>query len=267
VTGEAARWILSRSDAAVVEATRLIDGYLFGEYLVALEAFIWAELADIYVELAKPSLRGPEAVEAVQALAYVLDRMLRLLHPSMPFITETIALQLWKRAGKSEGTPSLAVSLWPQGGERDPALEERFGAFIEVVRAIRNVRQEGGLDPSARVKVSLAGETSAVRDLLKQIGDLTHSEVSLGKGEGTATVVRAIEIRLVVERDEKEERARLERDLEEAKQVLTRSQDLLAKPGFADKAPKDVVEREKTKLKEREQRLKLLEAELRKRQS
>jgi len=267
VTGEAARWILSRSDAAVVEATRLIDGYLFGEYLVALEAFIWGELADIYVELAKPSLRGPEAVEAVQTLAYVLDRMLRLLHPSMPFITETIALQLWKRAGKSEVTPSLAVSPWPQAGERDPGLEERFGAFIEVVRAIRNVRQEGGLDPSARVKVSLAGETSAVRDLLKEIGDLTHSEVSLGKGEGTATVVRAIEIRRVVERDEKEERARLERELQEAKELLERSRELLAKPGFADKAPRDVVEREKTKLKEREHRLKLLEAELRKRQS
>ena len=265
--GEAARWILSRTDAAVAEATRLIESYLFGEYLVALEAFIWGELADIYVELAKPSLRGAEAVEAVRTLAYVLDRVLRLLHPSMPFITETIALQLWKRAGRSGDTPSLMVSPWPEAGERDLALEERFGAFIDVVRAIRNVRQEGGLDPSARVKVSLAGETAAVRGLLKQIGELTHSEVSLGKGDGTATVVRAIEIRLVVERDESEERARLERELEEARQMLTRSRDLLNKAGFAEKAPKDVVDKEKAKLREREERLKLLEAELKKRQS
>jgi valyl-tRNA synthetase len=264
VNGEAARWILSRSDAAIAEATRLIDGYLFGEYLVALESFIWGELADFYVELAKPSLRGADATEAVRTLAYVLDRALRLLHPSMPFITETIALQLWKRAGRSDPAPSLVVSSWPRPGERDLTLEGRFGAFIDVVRAIRNARQEGGTDPSARVKVSLAGETAAVRDLLKQIGDLTHSEVSLGTGEGTATVVRAIEIRLVVERDEKEERARLERDLEEAKHMLNRSQDLIAKPGFADKAPKDVVEKEKTKLKEREERVKLLETELKK---
>src|SRR2546423_3954176 len=196
--GEAARWIISRTDAAIAEATRLIDGYLFGEYLVALEAFIWGELADIYVELAKPSLRGAEAVEAVRTLAYVLDRVLRLLHPSMPFITETIALQLWKRAGRSGDTPSLMVSPWPEAGPRDLALEERFGAFIDVVRAIRNVRQEGGLDPSARVKVSLSGETAAVRGLLNQIGDLTHSEVTIGEdGGGAATVVRAIEIRLV----------------------------------------------------------------------
>ncbi|TMF62208.1 MAG: valine--tRNA ligase [Chloroflexi bacterium] len=265
--GEAARWILSRTDAAVAEATRLVDGYLFGEYLVALEAFIWGELADIYVELAKPSLRGADAAETVRTLAYVLDRVLRLLHPSMPFITETIAVQLWKRAGKTDEAPSLVVSRWPKPGERDLALEERFGAFIDVVRAIRNVRQEGGVDPSARVKVSLAGETAAVRDLLAQIAELTHSEVTLGKGEGTATVVRAIEIRLVAERDEAEERARLERDLDEARQMLKRSRDLLAKPGFADKAPTDVVDKEKAKLQEREGRVRLLEAELKKRRA
>ncbi len=262
---EPARWILSRTDAAVAEATRLIDGYLFGEYLAALEAFIWGDLADIYVELAKPALRGADAAEAVQTLAYVLDRVLRLLHPSMPFITETIAVQLWKRAGQSADVSSLVVSLWPKPGERDLALEERFGAFIDVVRAIRNTRQEGGLDPSSRVKVSLAGETAAVRDLLKQIGELTHSDVTIGAdGEGAATVVRAIEIRLVVERDEGEEKARLERELAEAQNMLKRSRELLDKPGFADKAPKDVVEKERSKLREREERVKLLESERRK---
>ena len=264
--GEAARWIISRTDAAVAEATRLVDGYLFGEYLVALESFIWGELADFYVELAKPLLHGPHATEAVRTLAYVLDRSLRLLHPSMPFLTETIALQLWKRTGKSGEAPSLVVSPWPVAGERDLALEERFSAFIDVVRAVRNLRQEGGLDPSARVKVSLAGETAAVRDLLSHIGDLTHSEVTLAAGgDGAATVVRAIEIRLAVERDEAQDGARLARDAEDARRMLQRSRDLLAKPGFADKAPKEVVEKEKTKLKEREDRVRLLEAELKKR--
>jgi len=263
---EAARWILSRTDAALAEATRLVDGYLFGEYLVALESFIWNELADFYVELAKPSLRDSDASEAVRTLAYVLDRSLRLLHPSMPFLTETIAVQLWKRTGKSDDIASLVVSPWPKAGERDLALEERFGAFIDVVRAIRNLRQEGGLDPSARAKVSLAGDTKAVRELLKPIGELTHSEVSLASGgDGAAAVVRAIEIRLAIAKDEAQDGKRLERDVEEARHMLQRSRDLLAKPGFADKAPKDVVEKEKKKLKEREDRMKLLEAEMRKR--
>ena len=104
-----------------------------------------------------------------------------------------------------------------------------------------------------------------MRDLLKQIGELTHSDVTLGTGEGTATVVRAIEIRLAVERDEVEERSRLERELQEATQTLQRSRELLAKPGFSDRAPKDIVEKERARLREREERVKLLADELRRR--
>jgi valyl-tRNA synthetase len=265
---EAARWILSRTDAIAAESTRLINGYLFGEYLSALESFVWDELADFYVELAKPSLRGPEATETVRTLAYVLDRVLRLLHPSMPFITETIALQLWQRARPSDGVTSLVIAKWPEAGARDLALEERFGTFVDVVRAIRNQRQQAGVEPSRRAKVRIGGQSAAIADLVPQIGQLTNSEVALGAGgEGAPTVVRAIEIRLAMERDETEERARLGRELTEAQAMLQRSRDLLAKPGFADKAPREVVEKEKQKLKEREDRVKLLEAELKKRGS
>jgi valyl-tRNA synthetase len=133
---------------------------------------------------------------------------------------------------------------------------------MDVVRAIRNMRQEAGLDPSTRAKVALAGETAAVRDLLSQIGELTRSEVTLGTREGAATVVRATEIRLGVDRKEPEERARLERQLEDALQMLHRSRDLLAQPGFAEKAPAPVVERERAKLAERAERVRLLEQEL-----
>ena len=79
-------------------------------------------------------------------------------------------------------------------------------------------------------------------------------------------MVRGIEIRLVLERDATEERARIERDLAQARELLKRSRDLLAKPGFAEKAPADVVAKERAKLKERESRVQVLEAELKKRQ-
>ena len=257
---EAARWILSRTDAAIAEATRLIEGYLFGEYLVALEGFIWGELADFYVELAKTSLRGAEAAETVRTLAYVLDRVLRLLHPSMPFLTETIALQLWSRAAPAERARSLVVASWPAPGARDLALEERFAVFVDVVRAIRNLRQQAGLDPSKRVSVRLGGDTAAIGDLAAEIGQLTNTHVTLGAdGEGAATVIRAVEVRLVSDRDKAEEAARVGRELAEAKELLERSRELLAKRGFADKAPQDVIDREKARLKEREERVRLLE--------
>jgi valyl-tRNA synthetase len=264
---EAARWILSRADATIAECTRLIESYQFGEYLVALEGFIWGELADFYVELAKPSLKSAEAAETLRTLVSVLDRVLRLLHPSMPFLTETIALQLWQRVPIADRSPSLVVSRWPDPGQRDLELEERFAAFVDVVRTIRNLRQQAGLDPSARARVFLAGETAAVRGLVDAIGSLTQSEVTLGAGEGSATVVRAIEVRLVVERDAAAERARLERELGEARQLAQRSRDLLARPGFTEKARKDVVEKERAKLAEREERARLLEEEMKKRRS
>jgi valyl-tRNA synthetase len=264
---EAARWILSRTDATIVEGTRLIDSHQFGEYLVALEAFVWGEFADFYVELAKSSLRGDEAVEAVRTLAYVLDRVLRLLHPSMPFVTETIALQLWQRAPTAERSASLVIAPWPRPGTRELALEDRFGLVLEVVRAIRNLRRDAGLDPGERAQVFLGGQADGLRDAAVAIGDLTRATVSFEKGDGAATIVRSVEVRLVAQRDAGAELARLERELAEAQGLVRRSRDLLADGGFTGKAPADVVGKERAKLAEREERVRLLEAEIEKRRS
>src|SRR3989475_5140095 len=100
-----ARWILSRTETAVAECTRLIDGYLFGEYLAALESFVWGELADFYVELAKPALRGDGGSEAVRTLAYVLDRILRLAPPVLPFLSGRPPLHPLPRAPTPAPSP------------------------------------------------------------------------------------------------------------------------------------------------------------------
>jgi valyl-tRNA synthetase len=261
-SSDAARWILSRTEAAVAECTRLIELYLFGEYIAALEGFVWGELADFYVELSKSALRGPQADEAARTLAYALDRTLRLAHPIVPFLTETLALQLWEHARPSDGASSLVIARWPMPDTRDLALEERFGRALEIARAIRNLRQDAGLDPSARAKVLLAGDISSIEGTLSVVSELTRGDVITGRGKGTPTVVHGIEIRLVIERDAKTERDRLARELAEARDLLERSRQLLAKPGFADKAPADVVAKERAKLKEREDRVRVLEHEL-----
>jgi len=260
----AERWILSRTDAVVAEATRLIEGYLFGEYTALLQQFVWGELADAYVELAKYGLRDEaRADQVVRTLAYVLDRSLRLLHPIMPFITDTLALQLWQGRTRTDAAPSLVIARWPEPGPRDLPLEERFGLVLDVVRAIRNLRQDAGVEPSDTVDVSLGGDTASIRWAAPHIAGLTNAEVRFGPGEGSATVVRTVEVRLAVRRDAAEERARLERELADAKKALERSRELLGKPGFAERAPKDVVEKERARLAEREERVRLIEDELR----
>ncbi len=261
--GPAERWILSRTEATAGELTRLIEQYLFGEYVGALQQFVWGEFADTYLELSKQSLRDPvRADAAARTLAYVLDRVLRLAHPVMPFITDTLALQLWRAMPTADRSPSLVIAKWPEPRSRDQALEDRFAALIDVVRTIRNLRQTSGVRPGQKASVALGGDVSAIRELGGAIAHLTQSEVTFGGGAGQATVVRAVEVRLAAEHDVAEHRARIERELLEAKDLLRRSRELLARPGFVEKAPSSVVDNEKAKLAEREERARLLEGEL-----
>ena len=262
--GAAERWILSRTEAAVDELTHLIETYHFGEYTTALQQFVWGEFADVYIELSKQSLRDAKTADgAAKTLAYVLDRILRLTHPTMPFISDTLALQLWRTLPTSDKAPSLVIARWPAAGERDAALEDRFATLIDVVRAIRNLRQSAGIAPSARIDVNLGGDTTALDGLADSIAHLSHSNVAFAAGTGPATVVRAIEMRLAMStHDTTEHRARLEKELAEARAGLQRSRDLLARPGFAEKAPPSVVANEQAKLAEREERVRLLEEEL-----
>ncbi|MBI2774322.1 MAG: hypothetical protein HYX56_07515 [Chloroflexi bacterium] len=132
----------------------------------------------------------------------------------------------------------------------------------DVVRAIRELRQAADVAPNARVRVALAGETRAVAGSLDAIATLANADVTLGRGEGRVAVVRAIEVRLAVERDATAERARVARELTEARDSLRRSEELLERPGFADKAPVAVVERERAKLEERRAHVALLERQL-----
>jgi valyl-tRNA synthetase len=261
--GPAERWILSRTEAAVSDMTRLIETYHFGEYAAALQHFAWNELADVYIELSKDSLRDEARADAAtRTLAYVLDRVVRLAHPIMPFISETLALQLWRALPTSDSAQSLVIAKWPDSKQREQTIEDRFEVLIDVVRAVRNLRQSLGVPPGKRAKVMLAGDTRAIRELGGAIAHLTQSEVAFGGGAGTATVVRAVEVRVEADHDAAEHRARLERELAEAREVLQRSRELLAKPGFSEKAPPSVVANEEARLAEREERVKLLEAEL-----
>ena len=115
------------------------------------------------------------------------------------------------------------------------------------------------------MKATLGGDTRAIRELGDAIAHLTQTDITFGAGSGPATVVRAVEVRVAAEHDASEHRARLERELAEARELLQRTRDLLAKPGFAEKAPPSVVANEQAKLAEREARVRLLQAELERR--
>jgi len=260
---EADRWILSRTEAAVEELTRLIEHYQFGEYATALQQFIWSELADFYIELAKPQRRPAGSEDAaVRTLAYVLDRVARLAHPSIPFVSETLALQLWALGTKADPASSLVLSRWPTPGHRDLTLEDRFGLAIEVIRRIREQRQAADVEPRATVRVALGGEAESLRPFAEIIGSLTNAAVTFGGGTSAPTLVRSVEVRVDVPRDASADRARLERELADAEKLLDHSRTLLGSGDFAKRAPRPVVEKARATLAEREAAVTSLKAEL-----
>jgi valyl-tRNA synthetase len=227
---------------------------------------MWTELADFYIELAKPQRRPAGSEDAaVRTLAYVLDRVLRLAHPSIPFVTETLALQLWGHGQKSDPAPSLVLSAWPKPGIRDAELEDRFGLAIEVIRRIRERRQEAGIEPRTKVQVALGGDATALRSFADIVASLSGAEVRFGGGDAAPTLVRAVEVRVDVPRDKTADRARLEKELAEAQALLERSRGLIADPSFSARAPAPVVEKAKAALAEREAAVASLRAELAKR--
>ena len=259
---EADRWILSRTEAAVDELTRLIDQYQFGEYATGLQQFVWSELADVYVELAKPQRRTAGSEDAaVRTLGYVFDRVLRLAHPIMPFVTDTLALQLWEHGTKDDPAPSLVVSRWPQAGPRDQGLEDRFGLAIEVIRRIRERRQDAGVEPGATLRVALAGDADPLKPFAGIIASLASAEVRFGGGAEAPTMVRSVEVRVELPKDAAADRTRLEHELEEAVKLLDRSRTLLGSD-FAARAPAPVVEKARATLAEREAAVASLRSEL-----
>jgi valyl-tRNA synthetase len=261
------RWILSRLANAAKDVTRNLKTYRFAEAAQAVYHFAWNEYCDWYLEMAKPRWAAADRGDAltseeradlrtVRWVAWkVLDGILRLLHPFMPFVTE----ELWQ-AIPHDGEV-LATASWPRARKAwfDAAAEREIGFLQQVVVAVRNLRAESKLAPGRAVPVVVRGaheQLELLRRLesqlrpLARIESLTLSSDAPRPAVAASAVVDGAEIFLPLEGliDVEEERARLSReaarlldDLEAVKKKL-RNQDFLAK------ARAEVVERERDRL-------------------
>jgi valyl-tRNA synthetase len=173
------RWILSRAQRAIQEATASLEQFRLDEAAKRCFDFVWKELADWYVEAVKPRLEsdaGPRAAKAAETggppagaargaaeavLAYCFDVALRLLHPVVPFITE----ELWQKLPGREEGELLAVAAWPEAHEAliDADAEARFTMVQDAISAIRNIRAEYRVSPKAQVGVVVTGRTAEAR--------------------------------------------------------------------------------------------------------
>ena len=263
------RWILSRLDATIDEANRLMGNHLYGEAGKAIREFVWSELCDWYIEAAKVRLRGiPEERQAVaQTLAYTLERSIRLLHPFMPFVTEALWQEL-PHAGES-----VMIASWPEAQPRDGAAETEFGALIEIVRAIRNARTEANVEPGRWIAAEVfagphaAAFENARRELgmLARIADddvVIYSGAPIGGASSALTavagsVVAMLPLAGMVDLDA--ERDRLRKEIAAAEAERDRAQAQLGNDAFLARAPEHVVDVQRRRLATAEEQIALLE--------
>jgi valyl-tRNA synthetase len=256
--GLADRWILSRVESVTSEVTQLLDSHLYGEAGRQLREFVWSELCDWYIEASKVRARGSvvEQAAVAQTLAYVLERSVRLLHPYLPFATESL-WQALPHAGES-----VMISAWPTAGERDADAEADFAVLIELVRSIRNARAESNVEPGRWIEAHIvAGKRQAAFEearlelgMLARIADdkLTIMADGTAEGDQAVTVVAAdvvASLPLAGLVDLGVERERLQKELEQARLEQQRATASLANEAFISKAPEKVVEQQRTRLR------------------
>jgi len=242
------RWILSRLSSVIAEVDGLLERYEFGKVCEALYHFAWDEFCDWYLELAKvPLASGDErAAETTRrVLGFVLDQMLRLLHPVMPFVTD----ELWCAL---TGEDSVMVAAWPAYEFSDPAAEAELASLMRLVTEIRRFRSDQGLRPGQRVPARLSGieatPLAAHEDAIRALLRLTAPETGFAVSAALAVEDVTVELDLAGTIDVEAERKRLEKDLAAARKEAQQSSSKLGNAAFTDKAPADVVAKTRQRL-------------------
>nr|VFK00016.1 MAG: valyl-tRNA synthetase [Candidatus Kentron sp. H]VFK00090.1 MAG: valyl-tRNA synthetase [Candidatus Kentron sp. H]VFK04395.1 MAG: valyl-tRNA synthetase [Candidatus Kentron sp. H] len=273
--GTAERWILSLLQDVTDTAHEAIAQYRFDRMAQVLYEFIWNEYCDWYLELAKPVLLDSETDEEVlrgtrRTLVHVLETTLRLIHPIMPFISEAIRQRIAPLAGVSG--ESIMLQDYPRVADelRDPEAVAEIDWVKGFVLGVRRIRGEMNIPPAKRVPVLLRQEVAGegqegiaetrrrlaehhrALTTLARIESIAWLEVGAAPPESATSLLGDLELRIPVAGliDVEAETARLGKEIAKMVQELTRSQGKLENPNFVDKAPPEVVAKERVRVAE-----------------
>ena len=269
------RWILTRLEEASRQTNSALDDYKFNEAASTLYAFTWHNFCDWYIEMAKDDLYGddPQAKLRVQSVLFtVLEQLLRLLHPIMPFITE----EIWQVLPGQRPCESIMQADYPDGSglPTDSVGAERMELVMDVIRAIRNIRGEMDVPPGKQVTALLdckseeacriLEEGAAAIRVLGKVGEMTIGQ-SLDRPEQSATQVAGeVEISLPLAGlvDIAEEEKRLQKEIVKVQKDVDLFTRKLANEKFVANAPAHVLEKDRGKLKDAEEKIGVLQESL-----
>ncbi|AJD47129.1 valyl-tRNA synthetase [Isoalcanivorax pacificus W11-5] len=275
------RWIISALQRAEQEVSEALDSFRFDQASYAAYEFIWNEYCDWYLELSKPVLYGDQYSEARKrgtrrTLVRVLEALLRMAHPFMPFITE----EIWQRVAPLAGVQGDSIMLQPypaaNTAKLDAQAEQDIQWIKDVITAVRNIRGEMRIAPGKELDVFLHNgddedrrrleENRAFLSKLARLSSITLLGADESAPPSATQLVGRMEILVpmagLIDKDAEIER--LSREIDKLRKEVSRCDQKLKNPGFADKAPADVVAREQAKLDEFRSSLARLEEQLEK---
>jgi valyl-tRNA synthetase len=256
------RWILSRLAAVTAQVDEHFAQYEFAKACEALYHFAWDEFCDWYLELAKTSLAGPdEAARATRmVLGVTLDRLLRLLHPFLPFVTD----ELWTAL---TGGESVVIARWPGASapgvapaaadaaaepRPDPAAEREIESLMRLVTQVRRFRSDQGLRPGQPVPAVLTGIEATVlaahEARVRALTRLTAAEPGFAPTASVQAEGVNVELDTAAGLDVAAERRRAEKDLAAARADIEATERKLGNPSFIERAPEAVVAKNRDRL-------------------
>jgi valyl-tRNA synthetase len=262
------RWILSRLAATTAAVTENLEGYHFSEVARVLNDFIWSEFCDWYVEMAKGRLKTDDRANVQRMLVGLLDAIVRLVHPVMPFVAESIWHAL-NEAAFERGLPrpepaaeSVVIAAWPSfpAAWKDTAIEERIGRMQELVRSVREVRnrynlERAPLDVFMRCTPVVAADFRMLSPFIAQLAGVGKLEAGpdvmkppQAAGHLTPDFEAYVSLKGLI--DPAAEVKRLQKQLAEKQKFVDGAQTKLANESFVKNAPPEVVRQQREKVAE-----------------
>ncbi|PPD15148.1 MAG: valine--tRNA ligase [Methylobacterium sp.] len=261
------RWIMAEADKALAEIEAGIEGYKFNEAALAAYRFTWNIVCDWYLELAKPVLQGEDGApkdETRAAVAFVLDRTVAMLHPFMPFITEELNAAYGELAGVTRG--QLCTGSWPKPiGLSDASAEAEIGFTVDLISEIRSARAEMNVPvattaPLVFVNADAAGVTraKAAEDALRRMARVSEIQfMHEAPAQSVQILVRGqvacIPLAGII--DIAAEKKRLSGEREKLVKDMDGTRRKLDNPDFVARAPEEVIEENRERLAEAENRI------------
>jgi valyl-tRNA synthetase len=258
-------WILSRLQSTISKVHHYFETYRFDLLSNTIYEFVWHEYCDWYLELSKPILQDPDALSAMKrgtrkTLIHVLDQILKLLHPLMPFITE----EIWQRTSKfsNDNGNSIMLSPYPKVDEAfiNPVIEEELDWIKSGIQALRTIRSEMSISPAKHIPLHISNITPELKDrvnkyerTLKTLGKISEIHFSSAKEKPPVSATAVLgEVELLIPMadliDKDAELARLSKELAKLRVDIELAEGKLNNPKFTDKAPPEIIAKEQEKL-------------------